>query len=176
MGQGRRPRRSRKVPGTGPATIRMPKYGYSHLFLTGCPFLSMISTLRFFCLPSGSSLPSGVVLGATGFLAPNPRVANLEVNSRLWRDTFQIPAAETFFFGITEDKILLGDYILDKPISICQDDCNRRRWPWPKSCLTSNGKQSSAIQKRRGGTSRRCDGPMGSRYALIVGALMTCTD
>src|SRR5204862_1467284 len=34
-----------------------------------------ISTRRFFCRPSGSSLPSGFVLGATGLVAPKPFVA-----------------------------------------------------------------------------------------------------
>ena len=39
-------------------------------------FTITISTRRFFCLPSGSSDPSGLVLGATGFLAPKPAVEN----------------------------------------------------------------------------------------------------
>ena len=35
-------------------------------------FRMVISTLRFFWRPSGLSEPSGLLLGATGFLAPSP--------------------------------------------------------------------------------------------------------
>jgi hypothetical protein len=37
-------------------------------------FLAIISTRRFFCLPSGSSEPSGLVFETAGFLAPKPAV------------------------------------------------------------------------------------------------------
>jgi hypothetical protein len=36
----------------------------------------MISTLRFFCRPAGSSDPSGLVFDVMGFLAPKPWVSN----------------------------------------------------------------------------------------------------
>jgi hypothetical protein len=36
--------------------------------------VSTISTRRFFCRPSGSSEPSGFLLGATGLVSPQPRV------------------------------------------------------------------------------------------------------
>src|SRR5947207_1286234 len=35
--------------------------------------LTVISTLRFFCRPSGSSAPLGLVFGATGLVLPKPR-------------------------------------------------------------------------------------------------------
>src|SRR5439155_14285620 len=38
------------------------------------PFVRMISTRRFFWRPSGSSLPSGLLFGATGCVSPNPLV------------------------------------------------------------------------------------------------------
>ena len=40
-------------------------------------FPAIISTRRFFWRPAGSSEPSGLVLGATGFFAAKPRVVKL---------------------------------------------------------------------------------------------------
>src|SRR5947209_4017944 len=56
----------------------------------------MISTGRFFCRPSGSSEPSGFLLGATGFFAPNPCIANCALS----RPSLSVSKAATAGFAL----------------------------------------------------------------------------
>jgi len=48
--------------------------GSVHGPVWGPVWVSTISTRRFFCRPSGSSEPSGFLLGATGLVSPQPCV------------------------------------------------------------------------------------------------------
>src|SRR5258706_16052859 len=59
------------VPGLGK---RILHFCPSAVEVTQLHFFTMISTRRFFCRPSGLSLPSRCVLGATGFALPQPLV------------------------------------------------------------------------------------------------------
>ena len=59
-------------------------------------FLMVISTRRFFCRPSGLSLPSGLVFGANGFDSPQPLVTSCAPVTLLFSPSQRLTEAARF--------------------------------------------------------------------------------
>ena len=73
-GAARKDRRSAKLRERVPQAYEVPLGSSLTTQRHGPTLVSTISTLRFFCRPSGLSEPSGFLLGATGLVSPQPRV------------------------------------------------------------------------------------------------------